>query len=338
MPSQQALEKIANNILNTARQPIRIDYREYKQSTSLGIALIPDHGKTVLELMQCADTALYEAKRRGKNQYALFNENLRNQSISTHQQEQALDRAIQAQQLTLYFQPQLHLATQTVIGAETLVRWNHPEKGLIYPDQFIPLAEQSGLILALGRDVIRQSFAYQARRLELGLFPITLHINLSAMQLGDEGLVPFVIEMIEHYGVAGKHFGFELTETTILTDLGLAQTILQQFKDLGFCIAVDDFGTGFSSLGQLKNLPVDILKIDRSFIRDLETDKDDKMMVEAIIAMAHKLNIQVIAEGIENSAHLRTLKTLNCDMGQGYFIARPMPETDFNCFPQHPTP
>ncbi|MBM6551621.1 putative bifunctional diguanylate cyclase/phosphodiesterase [Marinomonas ostreistagni] len=282
-----------------------------------------------------AGAGLYEAKRRGKNQYVLFTEAMRNRSIHSHQEELALTKAIESKQLVLYFQPQLDLDHHTIVGAEALVRWNHPNKGVVYPDQFIPLAEQSGLILDLGRDVIEQSFAYQARRHQLGLFSIKLHINLSAVQLSDSELVPFVEQMMRRYGIPGHLIGFELTETTLLTDLKLAQTTLQQLKDLGISIAVDDFGTGFSSLGQLKNLPVDLLKIDRSFVQEMEIDKDDKMMVEAIIAMAHKLDIMVVAEGVEKSDHLTLLAQLDCDMAQGYYIARPIPEADFNEFSEH---
>lgn len=324
----------AQTILNCTQQTISINHREFKQSTSLGITLIPHHGSQLLQLMQCADVALYEAKRRGKNQYVIFDESMRQNTIDMHNEELALAKAIDEEQLILHFQPQFDLELNKIIGAEALVRWDHPEKGLVYPDNFIPLAEQSGQILELGNYVIRKSFEYLAHREKLGLYPILLHINLSSLQLNDPNLVPYVKQMIQQYQIPGHYIGFEITETTLLTDINQAQKTLEQFKLLGICIAIDDFGTGFSSLGQLKNLPVDLLKIDRSFVRDLESDKDDRMMVEAIIAMAHKLDIMVIAEGVETLEQLNMLRSFQCDLGQGYYISRPIAKDSFDCFPE----
>lgn len=332
--SVEDIQDKAQTILNCTQQIISIDHREFKQSTSLGITLIPNHGSQLLELMQCADVALYEAKRRGKNQFVIFNESMRQDTLDMHNEELALAKAIEDEQLILHFQPQFDLELNKIIGAEALVRWDHPEKGLVYPDNFIPLAEQSGQILELGNYVIRKSFEYQAHREKLGLYPILLHINLSSLQLNDPNLVPFVKQMIQRYKIPGHYIGFEITETTLLTDINHAQKALEQLKLLGICIAIDDFGTGFSSLGQLKNLPVDLLKIDRSFVRDLETDTDDLMMVEAIIAMAHKLNIMVIAEGVETLEQLNMLRSFHCDLGQGYYISRPIAKDSFDCFPE----
>lgn len=332
--SVEAIKDKAQSILNCTQQIITIDHREFKQSTSLGITVIPQHGSQLLSLMQCADVALYEAKRRGKNQFVVFDESMRQTTLDMHNEELALAKAIEEQQLILHFQPQFDLTLNKIIGAEALVRWEHPEKGLVYPDNFIPLAEQSGQILELGNYVIRKSFEYLAHREKLGLYPILLHINLSSLQLNDPNLVPNVTEMIHQFKIPGHYIGFEITETTLLTDINQAKKTLEQLKKLGICIAIDDFGTGFSSLGQLKNLPVDLLKIDRSFVRDLETDNDDRMMVEAIIAMAHKLDIMVIAEGVETLDQLNMLRSFNCDLGQGYFISRPIAKDSFDCFPE----
>ena len=332
--SVEEVRSKAQNILNCTQKIISIDYREFKQSTSLGITLIPNHGSQLLTLMQCADVALYEAKRRGKNQFVIFDESMRQNTIDMHNEELALAKAIEEEQLILHFQPQFDLELNKIIGAEALVRWEHPEKGLVYPDNFIPLAEQSGQILELGNYVIRKSFEYLAHREQLGLYPILLHINLSSLQLNDPNLVPYVKQMIQQFKIPGHYIGFEITETTLLTDIAHAKKTLEQLKMLGICVAIDDFGTGFSSLGQLKNLPVDLLKIDRSFVRDLETDKDDRMMVEAIIAMAHKLDIMVIAEGVETIEQLNMLRSFNCDLGQGYYISRPIAEDKFDDFPE----
>ena len=331
-PSLESLQEKAKNILHITQQPIHIEHREFRQSTSLGITLIPNHGTQVYELMQFADVALYEAKRRGKNQFVFFDDSMRQHSLDMHNEELALAKALEDDQLVLHFQPQFDLTLNKVVGAEALVRWQHPEKGLVFPDNFIPLAEQSGQILALGNCVIRKSFEYLAHRESIGLYPILLHINLSSLQLSDSNLVPFVESMIKTYQIPGHYIGFEITETTLLTDIEQAKKTLEHLKSLGICIAIDDFGTGFSSLGQLKNLPVDLLKIDRSFVWDLEHDKDDRMMVEAIVAMAHKLDILVIAEGIESKSQLNMLRAFHCDLGQGYLISRPIPEAEFDEF------
>lgn len=332
--SHEELKRKAEAILHNTQQSLSIRHRDFKQSTSLGITLIPDHGTQVLELMQYADVALYEAKRRGKNQYVIFDDSMHKQSVDTHNEEMALARALERDELVLHFQPQFDLSLNKIVGAEALVRWQHPDKGLVYPDSFIPLAEQSGQILALGNRVIEKSFEYLAYREALGLYPILLHINLSSLQLNDPNLVPFVKSMVQTYNIPGHYIGFEITETTLLTDINHAKETLEELKSLGICIAIDDFGTGFSSLGQLKNLPVDLLKIDRSFVWDLERDKDDRMIVEAIIAMAHKLDIMVIAEGVESNAQLNMLREFHCDLGQGYFISRPIPQEQFNDFPE----
>lgn len=319
-------------ILVNTQKILRVDHREFKLSTSLGITLFPEHSQNILELMRFADVALYEAKRRGKNQFVIFDRDMQTKLIEHQQEELALARAIKEHQLELHYQPQFDLSSSKVISAETLVRWIHPEKGLILPDLFIPMAEQSGQILELGNYVIRESFEYLKRRNDQGLPPITLHINLSSLQLSDLNLVPYVTELINTYQIPGHYIGFEITETTLLTDLQHAKATLNKLKALGISIAIDDFGTGFSSLGQLKNLPVDLIKIDRSFVQDLDNDLDDKMIVEAIIAMAHKLNTKVIAEGIETAEQLEMLKAFHCDLGQGYLISRPIPEKQFNAF------
>ncbi len=336
--SIDSIEDTAKKILSNIQKILRIEHREFKLSTSLGVSLFPQHSQNVLELMRFSDVALYEAKHRGKNQFILFTDAMQKKLMEHHQEELALAKAIKNHQLVLYFQPQFDLEVSKVIGAEALVRWIHPQKGLVFPDQFIPLAEQSGQILELGNYVIRKSFEYLRSRFDLGLSPILLHINLSSLQLSDLNLVPFVTEMIDLYKVPGHYIGFEITETTLLTDLEHAKKTLNGLKALGICIAIDDFGTGFSSLGQLKNLPVDLIKIDRSFVMDLENDPDDKMIVEAIIAMAHKLDTQVIAEGIESHGQLQMLRDFKCDLGQGYLISRPIPEAEFNRFDEDITP
>ena len=326
---RQAAEQ-ANRILDSIRTPIKMDNREHILSTSLGIAMIPEHGYDLVTIMQNADMALYQAKLMGKNQYTFYTENMK---ISTHnliKAEDDLSLALQRNEFEMYYQPQFDLHTNRVFGAEALIRWNHPEKGLIFPNDFISLAETTGKIVQLGYWVLESSIAYLAKRKEEGRPDILLHINLASEQLSDPHFVTLVQELLEKYQVPAHLIGFEITETSILEDIHLARYLLQALKEMGICIAIDDFGTGYSSLSQLKNLPVNLLKIDRSFVMDLENDPDDRKIVEAIIAMAHKLNIKVLAEGIETREQWRMLAEFQCDFGQGYYVSKAVTADAFN--------
>ncbi|NVK74357.1 MAG: EAL domain-containing protein [Oceanospirillaceae bacterium] len=323
-------EERANQILECIRIPAKVDDKEFILSTSLGIAMIPEHGYDLVTIMQNADMAMYQAKLMGKNQHAFYTEKMK---ISTHnlvKAESDLTLALQRNEFEMYFQPQFDLHTDKVFGAEALIRWNHPEKGLIFPDDFIFLAQNTGKIVELGYWVLENSIAYLAQRLEDGRPDILLHINLASEQLSDPKLVKAVQELLSKYQVPPHLIGFEITETSILQDIHLARYLLQTLKDMGICIAIDDFGTGYSSLSQLKNLPVDLLKIDRSFVMDLENDPDDRKIVEAIIAMAHKLNIKVLAEGIETREQWKMLEAFQCDFGQGYYVGKAVTAKEFN--------
>jgi diguanylate cyclase (GGDEF)-like protein len=327
---QKEAEAHANKILESIRAPLKMDIKEYILSTSLGIAMIPEHGYDLVTIMQNADMALYQAKSKGKNQFSFYTEKMK---ISTHnliQVEDDLSQALQENEFELYFQPQFDLKTNQVFGAEALIRWNHPEKGLIFPNDFIPLAENTGQIVALGYWVLENSIKYLAKRKREGRPDILLHINLASKQLCDPHFVTLVQELLIRYQVSATFIAFEITETSILEDIHLARGLLQKLKDMGIGIAIDDFGTGYSSLAQLKNLPVDLLKIDRSFVMDLEKDPDDRKIVEAIIAMAHKLNIRVLAEGIETRAQWKMLAAFQCDFGQGFYVSRAVTEDEFN--------
>ncbi|WP_421849393.1 putative bifunctional diguanylate cyclase/phosphodiesterase [Marinomonas sp.] len=320
----------AEHILESIRMPVQVGSGEYILSTSLGIAMIPEHGYDLVTIMQNADMALYQAKLAGKNQYAFYTEKMK---ISTHsliKAEEDLTLALQKNEFEIYFQPQFNLHTNHVFGAEALIRWNHPEKGLIFPKDFIPLAENTGKIVELGHWVLESSVAYLAQRKQEGRADILLHINLASEQLSDPHFVTLVQALLSKYQIPARLIGFEITETSILEDIHLARYLLQALKDMGICIAIDDFGTGYSSLSQLKNLPVDLLKIDRSFVMDLENDPDDRKIVEAIIAMAHKLNIKVLAEGIETREQWKMLAEFQCDFGQGYYVSKAVTADEFN--------
>ncbi|RBP82551.1 EAL domain-containing protein [Marinomonas rhizomae] len=328
--NEKQAAKQANQVLESIRAPIKMDNKEYILSTSLGIAMIPEHGYDLVTIMQNADMALYQAKLMGKNQYIFYTETMK---ISTHnliKAEDDLSLALQRNEFEMYYQPQFDLHTDHVFGAEALIRWNHPEKGLVFPNDFISLAESTGKIVQLGYWVLESSIAYLAKRKDEGRPDILLHINLASEQLSDPHFVTLVKELLEKYQVPAHLIGFEITETSILEDIHLARYLLQTLKEMGICIAIDDFGTGYSSLSQLKNLPVDLLKIDRSFVMDLENDPDDRKIVEAIIAMAHKLNIKVLAEGIETREQWKMLAEFQCDFGQGYYVSKAVTADEFN--------
>lgn len=323
-------KKSAERVLKAIHTPLFIDSREFILSTSLGIAMIPDHGDNLVTIMQNADLALYQAKQQGKNQYCLYHHDMKIHALHLAEIEKSLSTALQNNEFELYYQPQFNLKTKVTFGAEALIRWNHPTKGRLSPDQFIHLAENTGQIIEIDHWVLEEGIAYLARRYEQGLPYILLHVNLSSLQLSDPNFVSLVKDLLNQYQVPAQWLGIEVTETTLLEDVHLASVLLKALQDMGICIAIDDFGTGYSSLGQLKNLPVNLLKIDRCFITDLERDEADRKIVEAIIAMAHKLDIKVLAEGIENQHQWDILEGFLCDFGQGYYVSDPIIENTFN--------
>lgn len=331
--NKQEAKEHAERVLAYINSPINLDAKEFILSTSLGIAMIPEHGDTLVSIMQNADMALYQAKQRGKNQSVFYSHDMKTTTLDLVEAEEDLTKALQNDEFELYYQPQFDLKTKHVFGAEALIRWNHPTKGLIFPDQFIQLAENTGQIIRIGHWVLENGISYLARRREQGLPYILLHVNLSSQQLSDPHLATVVKALLYKYQVPAEWLGVEVTETSLLEDVSLAKVLLQSLKDMGICVAIDDFGTGYSSLGQLKNLPVSLLKIDRSFVMDLERDQADRKIVEAIIAMAHKLGIKVLAEGIETKEQWDMLASFQCDFGQGYYVSRAIPEKDFNAAP-----
>ncbi|MBJ7552890.1 EAL domain-containing protein [Marinomonas spartinae] len=324
------VSQYAEQVLQIIQKPVTIYKHHFMMSTSLGIAMVPDDGQDLISIMQHSDMALYRAKQLGKNQYAFYTKNIKDNTMKDILEEDELHRALSKNEFELFYQPQFNLSNGKIFSAEALIRWHHPERGRIGPDAFIPLAERTGLIIDIGYWVIETSIAFIAQRHQDRLSPICIHINLSALQLRDAKLVKQVSKLLDQYQVSPKEIGFEVTETALLSDITLASNILQTFKNMGISIAIDDFGVGFSSLGQLKNLPVNVLKIDKSFVDDLETNPNDKKIVEAIIAMAHKLSIHVVAEGIENETQWRLLEDYSCEYGQGYIVSRPLPKDAFN--------
>jgi diguanylate cyclase (GGDEF)-like protein/PAS domain S-box-containing protein len=317
---------VAEKILRAHEAPFELGGQELHVTMSLGVAIYPRDAADAQTLLKYADTALYKAKAAGRNTYRFFSPEM---DLQAHQQlrlENDLRRALERDEFELHYQPQFDLATGQVLGAEALLRWRHPLRGLVPPNDFIPLAEDTGLILPIGVWVLNEACRQARQWLDrLGpAQPFRMAVNLSARQLQRAGLVDQVSEALVNSGLPPEALELEITESSIMEDPNQALALLQALKGLGVELSVDDFGTGYSSLAYLKRFPIDRLKIDRSFIAGIETDSDAAAIVEAIVAMAHKLKLRALAEGVETPAQRDFLATLGCDEAQGYLFGRPI--------------
>ncbi|HYK19397.1 MAG TPA: EAL domain-containing protein [Pyrinomonadaceae bacterium] len=297
-------------------------------TASIGIALHPLNGHDEATLMNRAATALAQAKQKGGNTYQFYTAAMNSKALYRLSLESSLRRAIEREEFVVYYQPKVDINTWRISGAEALVRWNHPEKGLIAPAEFIPLAEETGLIAPIDEWVLRNSCA-TLKQWSHSSEPLTLSTNISARQFQDPGFFSLVMSTLEEIRLAPGQLELELTESSIMTNLESGVRTLCALQGSGVRISVDDFGTGFSSLAYLKRLPLDVLKIDRSFVHEASTDPDDAALVMAIITLAHNLRLKVVAEGVESEDQLRFLHLLRCDEIQGYLFSKPLPAADF---------
>jgi diguanylate cyclase (GGDEF)-like protein/PAS domain S-box-containing protein len=308
---------------------------EVRVGVSIGISLFPDHGNTSEELLQHADAALYRAKAEGRGNFKYFSEQLTEVAIRRIHLESFLRRAMANQELEIYYQPQIDIRSGAIIGAEALLRWHHPEEGMIPPSQFISVAEETGLIGDIGQWVLR-SVCYQGQRwLEMGKQPIRLAVNVSPHQFRHGDLVASLTAILDETRFPAEYLELELTESAVMERESEAVHILQSLRTLGVRLAIDDFGTGYSSLAYLKRFPLDILKIDKSFIDDIPDLEDDKEIASAIIGMAHNLRLKVLAEGVETEAQLNFLREHGCDFYQGYYKSPAVPAQAFVAFLQY---
>ncbi|MBE6449799.1 MAG: EAL domain-containing protein [Alphaproteobacteria bacterium] len=315
---------LAHKMIRSIEEVIKFDDNEVRLTSCVGIALSPTDAQNAEKLVNYADMALFKAKAAGINTYFFFSQEMNQEMEERLALERDMRRAIAKKQFFLDFQPQLDLKTQKVTGFEALVRWRHPEKGLILPSLFISVAEDTGLITNLCEYVMELAFDQIKKWNRLGLGRLTMAINLSAAQFKDEKLISTIKNLIKSKKVQNSMLEFEITESLLMKDAKQANEILSQLSELGIRVAVDDFGTGYSSLSYLSKFPVDKLKIDRSFVRDLETNRDNVEIIKAIISLGHALNLEVIAEGCENQEQLDLLCQLGCDSVQGFYIARPL--------------
>lgn len=318
----------AEKVIEAISRPFVIGERELFVNVSIGITLYPSDEKSVEGLIKNADIAMYRAKEQGGNNYQFYRADMNARALERLALENSLRKALERQELLLYFQPQVDIVSGRVVGMEALVRWRHPDLGLVSPAQFIPLAEETGLIVPIGEWVLREACRQNKAWRDAGYAPLRMAVNLSARQFRQQNLVEITAAVLNESGLHPDGLELELTESYIMQNPETAITVLRDLKAMGVHLSIDDFGTGYSSLSYLKRFPIDTLKIDQSFVRDITTDPDDAAITSAIIAMAHTLKLEVVGEGVEAPEQLAFLKELGCDRMQGYFFSRPIPAED----------
>jgi len=319
---------VCEKIIEAVGVPISLGNNLLRIGASVGISLYPEDGADVTTLIKSADLALFEAKGRGRNAFHFYDPAMNTRALRRLDVETALRQAIQTNQLELHYQPKLDIASGRLAGVEALIRWRRPGEGLIPPDEFIPLAEESDLIIAVGTWVLRQACAQVRRWREDGLGDIQIAVNMSARHFRQAKDVDDIIAIVAGAGVPPRLIEIELTEGTVMNDPERAPELMRRLRDHGFCIAIDDFGSGYSNLGYLRRLPVTTLKIDRSLVTDIEHHDDNAQIIRAIIAMGAALGLEMVAEGVENEGQLAVLAKFGCANAQGFHLARPMPLVD----------
>lgn len=324
-----AITLAALKILDSVEQLIEIDGNELSTSLSIGISVYPDDSKDIATLLNLADTAMYAAKEAGRNAYRFYTEQMDADAHDYQYIRVGLRRALDQGEFVLHYQPQIDLSTGAVVGAEALIRWNHPERGFLPPNQFIPVAEESGLIVPMGEWLLREACRQAVEWQKAGLPELVVAINISSVQFKRGDLEASVLQALKESGLAPHFLELELTESILIQDTEKVLNTVQRLKAHGLQLSIDDFGTGYSSLSYLKRFDVDALKIDRSFVCDMASDPNDAILVRSIIQMARSLNLKTIAEGIEDQHQLAFLRLQYCDVGQGYHFSRPLPANEF---------
>ncbi|MEK0312517.1 putative bifunctional diguanylate cyclase/phosphodiesterase [Cohnella sp. 56] len=329
--SREAARDIASRIIRELDIPFSLRGKDVHITASIGIALYPEDGDSLITLMKNADTAMYSAKEDGKNTFHFYNQAMNDSLSERVQLENELRKALDRDEFFLVYQPQVDIATGAIVGVEALIRWRHGKKGLISPDAFIPLAEETGMIVAIGEWVLRTACSQTMRWCRSDIGPLRMSVNLSSRQFLSPDFSESVARVMRETGMAPELLDLEITESMTL-DVNRSIETLLQLKRLGVSISIDDFGTGYSSLSYLKSFPVDRLKIDQSFIRQMQSDTNDRSIVATIIALAHNLNLQVVAEGVETDGQSDFLASHGCDEMQGYLISKPLAESELERF------
>lgn len=320
---------VASRQVALVGKPFNVQDHDLQITVSIGISLYPGNGRTQQELLMNADAAMYHAKSAGKNGYSFFDASMNTNARNQLQLLQDLRVGLREGQFCLHYQPKFAAGTGEPVGAEALVRWNHPQQGLLMPDKFIGLAEKTGLIINIGDWVLNEACRQMRVWYDAGYTHWRIAVNLSALQFCHAALVKTVANSLAAHGLPANCLTLEITETTAMSDADASMTVLQKLSDMGVDLSIDDFGTGYSSLMYLKRLPANELKIDRGFVRDLEHDSDDAAIVSAIVALGQALNLRIVAEGVETSSQQNFLTRLGCDSLQGYLLGHPLPADRF---------
>jgi EAL domain-containing protein (putative c-di-GMP-specific phosphodiesterase class I) len=317
---------VANRILVALKDPFILGPHEVYVNTSIGIAIGTKEYSRPEDIVRDADTAMYRAKAMGKSRYQVFDVAMHAGAVKLLQTENDLRRAIDRNEFELHYQPIHSIRTGQLCGFEALIRWRHPHRGLVSPAEFIPVAEETGLIIPIGiwvlHEACRQTAAWHAQFPD---HPVDINVNLSAKQFAQSDLVEQVMNALQQAGLPARHFNLEITESVVMVNPEATISMLRRLKDLGVKLNIDDFGTGYSSLAYLQQFPVDTIKIDRSFVSRVTESTDNTEIVRTIIELAHNLCMKVTGEGIETQDQLSTLARLNCEKGQGFFLSRPLP-------------
>lgn len=321
--SEGQIGAAARRVLAEMTAPIVLNGREVFVGASIGIAVFPDDGRDVRTLLRSADMAMYRAKESGRNNYQFYTPDMGDRALVRMSLESSVRRALDRQEFTIFYQPIVDLKSGQLGSLEALVRWQHPELGLVSPADFIPLAEETGLIIPLGEWILKHVCGRIRQWFDAGIHPPRVAINLSSRQLGERELVDTVAKTLERNRLPPSALTFELTENTVMENFESSVDMLHQLREFGVGLAIDDFGTGYSSLSYLTRLPVDILKIDRAFVMNVPGNAEHNAIVEAVIALARSLNFQTIAEGVEEDAQVRYLRSLGCDSVQGFLCGKP---------------
>ncbi|MEQ1519522.1 MAG: bifunctional diguanylate cyclase/phosphodiesterase, partial [Usitatibacteraceae bacterium] len=314
-----SLQPLAVKILAAVSELTQLEGHEVKVTASIGISVFPEDGSDVPSLLAHADMAMYRAKAQGRNRTSEYSAELGERAVERFEIEKGMLHALENNEFHLYYQPKIEFSTGKMLGVEALIRWHHPTLGVLSPDRFIPIAESSNFIIPLGKWVIEEA-CRQAKNWQVAKLPrFSIAVNLSANQLADHNLVQHVSDALQKSGAEPALIELEITETAVMKNLDEAVKRLHALRALGVRLSIDDFGTGYSSLSYLKQLPVDILKVDRSFVKDLPHDRDDLAITRAVIAMAHGLSMKVVAEGVEEKCQFDFLRDEGCDEFQGWF-------------------
>jgi EAL domain-containing protein (putative c-di-GMP-specific phosphodiesterase class I) len=323
--SADAISRVVKKIQSAIAEPVRLEGHELRVTSSIGIVNYPDDGVDTDTLMANADAAMYRAKDIGRDNVQFYTPELNTKVQEEFLLQEELRNALARSEFVLHYQPQVDLRTGRVFAAEALIRWNHPTLGIVPPIKFIPLAEETGLIVSLGDWVLREACRQNKVWQNAGLRPMSVSVNVSARQFRERDLVSRAADALKESGLEAKYLELELTESLIMQDVELAIATMKELRDLGIQLSIDDFGTGYSSLSALKTFPVSRLKSDKSFIDGIPADENDKAVAGAVISLGHTLNLRVIAEGVETEEQAAFLRNVNCDEMQGFLFSKPLP-------------